>query len=186
MAHVYANNELVDMLMYGECHQVAAEASRNNNLTPGPDYTIFKCRSGSGDRAGPFNKTPSNPPVLEDFVEIVGYNRVRGNGQARLAVTLSSCGFIVAVVETLEHIYSKVIVIKQKWHMYARPHHMLQTEEEVLDIVEDDSSTSTREIARQVNVSRHKVWKTLRENQLYPFHNNLTPGPDYTIFKCRS
>ncbi|KAJ8981212.1 hypothetical protein NQ317_014780 [Molorchus minor] len=63
----------------------------------------------------------------------------------------------------------------------ARPHHMLQTEEEVLDIVEDDPSTSTREIARQVNVSQDKVWKTLRENQLYPFHNNFTPGPDYTI-----
>ncbi|KAJ8955785.1 hypothetical protein NQ317_014160 [Molorchus minor] len=37
-------------------------------------------------------------------------------------------------------------------HVYARPHHMLQTEEEVLDIVEDDPSTSTREIARQVPV----------------------------------
>ncbi|KAJ8981214.1 hypothetical protein NQ317_014782 [Molorchus minor] len=47
MAHVYANNELVDMLlMYGECHQPAAETSRNNNLTPGPDYTIFKYRNG--------------------------------------------------------------------------------------------------------------------------------------------
>ncbi|KAJ8981025.1 hypothetical protein NQ317_002880 [Molorchus minor] len=34
-------------------------------------------------------------------------------------------------------------------HVYARPHHMLHTEEEVLDIVEDDPSTSTREIARQ-------------------------------------
>ncbi|KAJ8970635.1 hypothetical protein NQ317_000165, partial [Molorchus minor] len=31
----------------------------------------------------------------------------------------------------------------------ARPHHMLETEEEVLDIVGDDPSTSTREIARQ-------------------------------------
>ncbi|KAJ8985464.1 hypothetical protein NQ317_015003 [Molorchus minor] len=41
-------------------------------------------------------------------------------------------------------------------HVYARPHHMLQTEEEVLDIVEDDPSTSTREIARHVNVSQHK------------------------------
>ncbi|KAJ8982494.1 hypothetical protein NQ317_019278 [Molorchus minor] len=103
---------------------------------------------------------------------------------------------IVAVVETLEHIYSKVIVIKQilmahmlvcfppgqappyargkqkkgrfslHTHPYvaeqvgvsllmqkascamkntevcrgSRPHHMLQTEEEVLDIVEDDPS----------------------------------------------
>ncbi|KAJ8978030.1 hypothetical protein NQ317_013558 [Molorchus minor] len=35
-------------------------------------------------------------------------------------------------------------------HVYARPHHMLQTEEEVLGIVEDDPSTSTREIARQL------------------------------------
>ncbi|KAJ8980677.1 hypothetical protein NQ317_013289 [Molorchus minor] len=77
-----------------------------------------------------------------------------------------------------------VLVLNQRQKL--RPHHMLQTEEEVLDIVEDDPSTSTREIARQVNVSQHKVWKTLRENQLYPFHNNLTPGPDYTIFKCRS
>ncbi|KAJ8983862.1 hypothetical protein NQ317_007952 [Molorchus minor] len=37
-------------------------------------------------------------------------------------------------------------------HGYARPHHMLQTEEEVLDIVEDDPSTSTREIARQTKM----------------------------------
>ncbi|KAJ8976269.1 hypothetical protein NQ317_001908 [Molorchus minor] len=47
----------------------------------------------------------------------------------------------------------------------ARRHHMLQTKEEVKDIVEDYPSTSTREIARQVNVSQQKVWKTLRENQ---------------------
>ncbi|KAJ8975338.1 hypothetical protein NQ317_018923, partial [Molorchus minor] len=40
--------------------------------------------------------------------------------------------------------------------LQRKPHHMLQTEEEVLDIVEDDPSTSTREIARQVNVSQHK------------------------------
>ncbi|KAJ8981089.1 hypothetical protein NQ317_005486, partial [Molorchus minor] len=38
----------------------------------------------------------------------------------------------------------------------ARRLHMLQTKEEVLDIVEDDPSTSTREIARQVNVSQDK------------------------------
>ncbi|KAJ8979401.1 hypothetical protein NQ317_015830 [Molorchus minor] len=49
-------------------------------------------------------------------------------------------------------------------HVYARPHHMLQTEEEVLDIVKEDPSTSTREIARQrifreMYFSR-KRWKT--------------------------
>ncbi|KAJ8974744.1 hypothetical protein NQ317_005939, partial [Molorchus minor] len=67
----------------------------------------------------------------------------------RVKVVVKIVELVVAVVETLEHIYSKVIVIKQKWHVYARPHHMLQTEEEVLGIVEDDPLTSTREIARQ-------------------------------------
>ncbi|KAJ8960677.1 hypothetical protein NQ317_012328 [Molorchus minor] len=69
---------------------------------------------------------------------------VKGNGQARPGrYALSSCGLLYCgSVETLEHIYSKVIVIKQKWHMcMPEPHHMLQTEEEVLDIVEDDPST---------------------------------------------
>ncbi|KAJ8965696.1 hypothetical protein NQ317_006499 [Molorchus minor] len=48
-------------------------------------------------------------------------------------------------------------------HVYARPHHMLQTEEEVLDIVEDDPSTSTREIARQLNA-------ILKEKPHFRFH----------------
>lgn len=46
----------------------------------------------------------------------------------------------------------------------------MQTEEEILNLVEEDPTTSTWEIARQVQVSQHKVWKTFRENQLYPFH----------------
>ncbi|KAJ8971945.1 hypothetical protein NQ317_013573 [Molorchus minor] len=73
----------------------------------------------------------------------------------RVKVVFKIVELVVAVVETLEHIYSKVIVIKQKWHMcMPGPHHMLQTEEEVLDIVEDDPLTSTREIARQVKNSQ--------------------------------
>ncbi|KAJ8950800.1 hypothetical protein NQ317_018899 [Molorchus minor] len=95
MAHVYANNELVDMLLlYGECHQVTAEAARR-----------YAQRFP--------NRTSQATPY--------GGNRRR-----------------------------------------------------VLDIVEDDPSISTREIVRQVNVSQDKVWKTLSENQLYPFHNNDT------------
>ncbi|KAJ8971824.1 hypothetical protein NQ317_002941 [Molorchus minor] len=83
-------------------------------------------------------------------------------------------------------------------HVYARPHHMLQTEEEVLGIVEDDPSTSTREIARQVNVSQHKsvaldkYWKRIvsiehwppvheSHNLLYEFE--LEP-PGYNIPLC--
>ncbi|KAJ8974358.1 hypothetical protein NQ317_001319 [Molorchus minor] len=48
-------------------------------------------------------------------------------------------------------------------HVYARPHHMLQTEEEVLDIVEDDPSTSTREIARQTEGA--EMWSPLSPTQ---------------------
>ncbi|KAJ8980945.1 hypothetical protein NQ317_001208 [Molorchus minor] len=121
MAHVYANNELVDMLlMYGECHQVAAEASRRYSER-------FPNR---------FHPTPRR------FVYVT--QRARDTGQIQ------------------EH--------RGRHAGRARPRHMLQTEEGILDNVEDDPSTSTREIARQVNVSQHKVWKTLRENQLYPFH----------------
>ncbi|KAJ8960346.1 hypothetical protein NQ317_010571 [Molorchus minor] len=53
MARV-ANNELVDMLLMYTVNVIRSqEASRNNNLTPGPDYTIFKCRSGYN---APFKK----------------------------------------------------------------------------------------------------------------------------------
>ncbi|KAJ8982163.1 hypothetical protein NQ317_013948 [Molorchus minor] len=48
-------------------------------------------------------------------------------------------------------------------------HHMLQTEEEVLDIVEDDPSTSTREIARQVNVSQHKLCDSCKMSSYYKY-----------------
>ncbi|KAJ8978933.1 hypothetical protein NQ317_002994 [Molorchus minor] len=52
-------------------------------------------------------------------------------------------------------------------NMQDEPGHTIccKQKREVLDIVEDDPSTSTREIARQVNVSQHKIWETLRENQ---------------------
>ncbi|KAJ8980597.1 hypothetical protein NQ317_018725 [Molorchus minor] len=43
-------------------------------------------------------------------------------------------------------------------HAYSRPHHMLQTEEEVLDIVEDDPLTSTREIARTSTSRMHSTY----------------------------
>ncbi|KAJ8975501.1 hypothetical protein NQ317_010616 [Molorchus minor] len=48
----------------------------------------------------------------------------------------------------------------------ARRLHMLQTKEEVLDIVEDDPSTSTREIARQVNVSQDKSMENIARESI--------------------
>ncbi|KAJ8964299.1 hypothetical protein NQ317_000095 [Molorchus minor] len=121
MAHVYSNNELVDMLlMYGECHQVAAEAARRY-------AERFPKR---------FHPSPRR------FVYVT--QRARDTGQIQ------------------EH--------RGQHSGRDRALHTLQIEEEILDIVEDDPSTSTRDIARQVNVSQNKVWKTLRENQSYPFH----------------
>lgn len=52
----------------------------------------------------------------------------------------------------------------------GRHQRILDAEEEVLNLVEEDPSTSTRKISRQVGVSNRIVWRTLRENQLYPFH----------------
>lgn len=46
----------------------------------------------------------------------------------------------------------------------------VRIEEDILNLIFQDPTTSTRVIARQLQVSQKKVWKTLRENQLHPFH----------------
>ena len=43
-------------------------------------------------------------------------------------------------------------------------------EEQILRQVEQNPSTSTRKIANDVQVSQSKVWRTLHEQGLYPFH----------------
>ncbi|KAJ8973897.1 hypothetical protein NQ317_018852 [Molorchus minor] len=102
----------------------------------------------------------SAPPVwgfvgLNSFVDmrnvVFQADVYRPNQRKRVKVVFKIVELVVAVVETLEHIYSKVIVIKQKWHMcMPGPTIICCKQEEVLGIVEDDPSTSTREIARQV------------------------------------
>lgn len=52
----------------------------------------------------------------------------------------------------------------------GRHQRTLDAEEEILNLVEEDPSSSTRKISRRVDVSNRIVWRTLRENQLYPFH----------------
>lgn len=45
-----------------------------------------------------------------------------------------------------------------------------QIEEEILDRVEEDPSASTRRLALEVGVSKNTVNRTLRQQQLHPFH----------------
>ncbi|KAJ8971365.1 hypothetical protein NQ317_016560 [Molorchus minor] len=62
--------------------------------------------------------------VLQDPTPVLSLHRKEGKRPAvflrfkkRVKVVFKIVELVVAVVETLEHIYSKVIVIKQKWHM---------------------------------------------------------------------
>lgn len=52
----------------------------------------------------------------------------------------------------------------------GRHRRVLDAEEQILNLADENPSTSTRRIARQTGVSNRIVWRTLRENQLYPFH----------------
>lgn len=46
----------------------------------------------------------------------------------------------------------------------------VELEENVLDMIEEDPSTSTRKISNTLNVSNKTVWKILKDNLLYPYH----------------
>lgn len=50
------------------------------------------------------------------------------------------------------------------------PREMVEIEENILEIVENDPTTSTRSVAAQVGTAHSKVWKTIRQEQLYPYH----------------
>ncbi|KAL1510086.1 hypothetical protein ABEB36_004741 [Hypothenemus hampei] len=100
MAHVYENNELVDMiLIYGECHQNAAAAASR---------VYSECF--------PLRVHPR--PAA--FVRLI--QRARDTGELR-----ENRG---------RHAGS------------GRPPQMLEVEEEIINLIEDDPTTSTREIAR--------------------------------------
>ncbi|KAJ8972778.1 hypothetical protein NQ317_011630 [Molorchus minor] len=145
LRHLYADNNQISSIQPLEgtkfMNNFDVLSLRNNKIKTFETYLLSNIkfyRTNNGRRINlGLNKLHCDCKTAKEFK------------RKRVKVVFKIVELVVAVVETLEHIYSKVIVIKQKWHVYARPHHMLQTEEEVLDIVEDDPSTSTREIARQ-------------------------------------
>ncbi|KAJ8965480.1 hypothetical protein NQ317_009783 [Molorchus minor] len=63
-------------------------------------------------------------------------------------------------------------------HVRAKAPPTLQTEEEVLDIVEDDPSTSTREIERQVNVSQHELLASVHRIRVRTL-DSFDPSPAF-------
>lgn len=56
----------------------------------------------------------------------------------------------------------------------------IQLEEAILELVENEPSTSTRTIARALDINHVTVWQVLREQLLYPYHlqrvQNLSPA----------
>ena len=56
----------------------------------------------------------------------------------------------------------------------------MEKQENILDMVQRSPTTSTRRFSARIGVSRTRVWRTLHEDSLYPFHTqpvqNLHPG----------
>jgi len=56
----------------------------------------------------------------------------------------------------------------------------MEEQENILDMVQRSPTTSTRRLSARIGVSRTRVWRTLHEDSLYPFHpepvQNLHPG----------
>ena len=54
----------------------------------------------------------------------------------------------------------------------------INTRENILQMVQRSLRLSTRRMASRIGVSRMQVWRTLHEEDLYPYHDQREPG-DY-------
>lgn len=65
----------------------------------------------------------------------------------------------------------------KKGHGGGRPNQIeVNVEEAILDMADADPTTSTRQIAQQVEVSQYFVWNTLKKNGLHPYHLQRVQG----------
>jgi len=46
----------------------------------------------------------------------------------------------------------------------------MEEQKNILDMVQRSPTTSTRRLSARIGISRTRVWRTLREDGLYPFH----------------
>jgi hypothetical protein len=111
------------LLMYGQCYQNAAAASRQ-----------YAERFPERYHPGP-----------QQFINLV--QRARDNGNLR------------------EH--------RGGHDERPRPQHMLDVEEDILQMVDEDPTISTRQISNQVNACTRKVWRTLHELSYIPTTFNV-------------
>jgi len=54
----------------------------------------------------------------------------------------------------------------------------LEEEENTLEMVQHSPTTSTRGSSTRLGVARTRVWRTLHEDGLYPFHPERVPNLD--------
>jgi len=63
----------------------------------------------------------------------------------------------------------------------------INTRENILEMVQRNPRLSTRRMASRIGVSRMQVWRTLHEEDLYPYHDqtvqHLEPG-DLNVWFC--
>jgi len=81
------------------------------------------------------------------------------------------------IQHTLRHTGSLPSVSVQSEREVVRT---INTRENILEMVQRSSRLSTRRMASRIGVSRMQVWRTLHEEDLYPYHDqrvqHLEPG----------
>ena len=54
--------------------------------------------------------------------------------------------------------------------MKEPPQHDVDVEENIINSIQRSPHASTRRISSRLGISQSRVWRTLHENQMYPFH----------------
>jgi len=90
---------------------------------------------------------------------------------------IPSRGVFTRVQQTLRDYGCLPSVAVQSERDNVRP---INTRENILEMVLRSPLLSTRRVASRIGVSRMQVWRTVREDDLYPFHDqmvqHLKPG----------
>jgi len=92
--------------------------------------------------------------------------------------------FLVFTRQCVRLVVFQVLLFSLKGRWYQ-----INTRENILEMVQRSPRLSTHRIASRIGVSRIQVWRTLREENLHPYHDHrvryLEPGdPDQSMNLC--